>query len=366
MTQLLTLIETIRRRLEAREYTSEAMISHGIVTPIVGALGWDCADPLQFVPEFSLPGGRVDFALLGLGRKPAIFIEVKAVGRAVEGDKQLFSYAFHNGVPLCVLTDGREWSFYLPSGHGSYEDRRVYRLQLDDRSPEECARVFERYLSRDRVRDGSAFEAAQRDHRDAAGKREAANALPRAWHDLIQTSDELLVEHLGDKAEALCGFKPSASDTLAFLRALRTQHSTSARDYPTPAPEVASRAEVKSTSSAPPSERTITYQVFGEARTAPNAAQALVDVLMSIARRDPTRIGALADAVRTPRRSHIARTAAEINPGRPDLTRAQEFSPGWLVGVHIANREKMGIIRTAISIFEITPDDIEIVMPNAP
>jgi hypothetical protein len=65
-----------------------------------------------------------------------------------------------------------------PSGHGSYEDRRVYRLQLDDREPAECARVFGRYLARERVRDGSAFEAAQRDHRDAAGRREAAVPFP--------------------------------------------------------------------------------------------------------------------------------------------------------------------------------------------
>ena len=101
------------------------------------------------MPEFSIQRGRVDFALFGLGHKPAVFIEVKQVGRAVEGDRQLFEYAFHQGVPLCVLTDGREWSFYLPGAQGSYEDRRVYRLQLDDRDPGECERVLTPYLARD-------------------------------------------------------------------------------------------------------------------------------------------------------------------------------------------------------------------------
>ena len=113
--------------------------------------------------------------------RPSVFIEVKGVGRSLEGDKQLFEYAFHEGVPLCVLTDGREWSFYLPSGQGTYEDRRVYRLQIDDRAPEDSESSLQRYLSRDRVRSGAAFEAALQDYRDAAAKREAARVIPAAW-----------------------------------------------------------------------------------------------------------------------------------------------------------------------------------------
>jgi hypothetical protein len=177
---MLELIERIRERLAQGAYVNEAAISHGTVTPILNALGWDSADPQQMVPEFSVPRGRVDLALFGLGHRPAVFIEVKGVGRAMDGDRQLFEYAYHHGVPLCVLTDGREWSFYVPGGQGSYEDRRVYRLQLDDRAPQECGRILHRYLARDRVRDGSAAEDAQRDYRDAAGKREAVTALPRA------------------------------------------------------------------------------------------------------------------------------------------------------------------------------------------
>ena len=110
------LIGQIRERLQRSAYVNEAAISHGVVMPIINALGWDTADPQQVVPEFSISGGRVDFALFGLGHKPAVFIEVKQVGRAVAGDRQLFEYCFHQGVPLCVLTDGREWSFYLPAG----------------------------------------------------------------------------------------------------------------------------------------------------------------------------------------------------------------------------------------------------------
>lgn len=145
---------------------------------------------------------------------------MKQVGRAIDGDKQLFEYAFHQGVSLCVLTDGREWSFYLPSGQGSYDDRRVYRLQLDDRSPAEAQQILERYLFRNSVLDQSAFEHARKDHKAIAGKREALAVLPRAWSELIGEGHELLVDTLVDKPEALSGYAPSGADALAFLQTL--------------------------------------------------------------------------------------------------------------------------------------------------
>jgi hypothetical protein len=218
---MLQLIERIRERLAQGAYANEAAISHGVVTPILNALGWDSADPQQLVPEFAIPArGRIDFALFTLGQRPAVFIEVKGVGLTFEGDRQLFEYAFHEGVPFCVLTDGRQWSFYLPGGQGSYDDRRVYRLQLDDREPEECARILTRYLARERVRDGSALIDAQRDYRDAAGRRQAVTALPRAWADLVEAPHELLIETVGNKAEALWGSSHRLPMSRRFLRAL--------------------------------------------------------------------------------------------------------------------------------------------------
>jgi predicted type IV restriction endonuclease len=207
---MLDLIERIRERLAQGAYVNEAAISHGVVTPILNALGWDSADPTQIVPEYALPGGRVDFALFGLGHRPGVFIEVKGIGRAMDGDRQLFEYAFHKGVPLCVLTDGREWSFYVPGGQGSYEDRRVYRLQLDDREPEECSRVLNRYLARDRVRDHSAFEDAQSDYRDAAGHRK--QQLPFRAHGTswLGRLTNWFWRHLATRRKRSAGSSPPA------------------------------------------------------------------------------------------------------------------------------------------------------------
>jgi hypothetical protein len=363
---MLTLIERIRERLAQNAYVNEAAISHGVVTPMLNALGWDSADPEQLVPEYTTDRGRVDFALFGLGHRPAVFVEVKAVGRAVYGDKQLFEYAFHQGVPLCVLTDGREWSFYLPSGQGSYEDRRVYRLQLDDREPEECERILVRYLARDRVRDQRAFEDAQRDYRDVAGQREAVSVLPRAWAEMLATPEELLLDAVADKAEAMCGYKPDAAAVLSFLRTLRAagQRPAAPSDVP-PAPLKAAPARTEPT---PPTDLVtdgISFEMFGKKRNCANAKLATVEVLRILAMRDPARIAALADAVRTPTLNRIAHTPAEINPGRPELANAAEFAPGWLVGLNISNRDKMRLIRTAAEVYELSmPGDLQISLPN--
>ena len=368
---MIELLERIGERLRSSAYVNEAAITHGIVTPILKELGWDTADPRQVIPEFANARGRVDFALIGLGQRPSIFVEVKQVGRANDGDRQLFEYAFHEGVPLCVLTDGREWSFYLPSGQGSYDDRRVYRLQLDDRSPEEARSVLSRYLLHDSVIDQSAFENARRDHQAIAGKREALAVLPRAWSDLIGEGHELLVETLVDKAEALSGYAPSGADALAFLQTLTSSGAgrppVSARKAPKPIAASPPTNPPKSTSKAAASaDRSISYMIFGEQRHAPNASVALVDVLRSIAKRDPAKLAEVSAAVKTPKLSHVARSPQEINPGRPDLARAAEIAPGWLVGLNIANRDKMMIIRTACRIYGIDiPAELDIKLPNA-
>ncbi|MFN3288091.1 MAG: hypothetical protein ACK40H_06545 [Sphingomonadaceae bacterium] len=102
VTAMEQLIARIRALLGSGGYPSEAQVSVSIVLPLLRALGWDDTDPLQVCPEHGSGRGRVDFALMAATGRPAVFIEVKGVGRSVEGqaDRQLFEYAFHEGVPL--------------------------------------------------------------------------------------------------------------------------------------------------------------------------------------------------------------------------------------------------------------------------
>ena len=365
---MIKLIGQIRQNLRAFAYPNEASISHGIVMPVLQALGWNTADPSQLVPEYTLERQRVDFALLGAGRKPTVFIEVKGQGLAAQGDRQLFGYAFHAGVPLCVLTDGAEWSFYLPGAQGSYEDRRVYRLQVDERSPEECEHVLKRYLQRDRVSHGQAYEDAQRDYRDAASRREAVTALPTAWSLLVEEPDGTLMSLLSDKVESVSGFRPTHEDILEFFARL-------GKDRPTPPTQSQSTTQLKSArvgSLAAPSaaETTVTSPkricatLLGEAYEFENASTALAQILGLITKRDYELIPQLAAAVRGRERSHIARTAREIHPERPDLARAAEFAPGWVVGLNLSNRQKMRILKAACVIYYLPEGALNIDLPN--
>jgi predicted type IV restriction endonuclease len=363
------LIERIQSHLKNGAYANEAAISFSVLMPILRSLGWDDSDPDQVLPEYASGGRRVDFALCGAGRRPSLFIEVKGVGRALDGDRQLFEYAFHEGIPLCLLTDGRDWSFYLPGGQGSYDDRRVYRLQLNERPPSESARILRRYLERERVRVGDAFEDAMRDYRDIASRREAARNIPTAWIALVEQPEDLLVELLAEQTETISGYRPSSAEVTHFLRALVVPDAAVSRPGSARVKHLGpSNGNASTGFQHRPMEgtsREIEYELLGERRSAPNASAALIEILTAIAARYPGKMREVSEAARGKSRNHIASSPEEIYPARPDLARAAEIGSGWLVGLNIANREKQRIIRETCRVVGLRyGHDVKINMPN--
>ena len=235
-------------------------------------------------------------------------------------------------------------------------------------------------LDRAAVLDQSAYEHARLDYQDIAGQREARAILPQAWAELVSEAHELLVETLVDKAEALCGFGPSPADALTLLQTLQPSAPSlrgSGRAQPAARLTVLAQPERPTAPSAPKlppaipaaakaTDRSVEYKLFGQPGHAINASRALVDILHAITKRDPDKIADVAAAVCTPRRNHIARTPGDINPARPDLARAAEFAPGWLVGLNIANRDKQTIIRAACEVYGLAmPGDVDVMLPNA-
>jgi predicted type IV restriction endonuclease len=368
------IIEKIRARLEAGAYPNEASVSTSIVTPILSALGWDTSDPEQFIPEYSSGGRRVDIALCGTAKRPNVFIEVKAVGLAMNGDRQLFEYAFHEGIPFCILTDGKDWHFYLPSGQGNYDERRVYRLQITERTAAECTTTFSRYLLRSRVKSGEALDDATRDYRDVSSRREAGRNIPKAWAQLVSQPEDLLVELLCEQTEALSGFRPTYDEAILFLRSLSTGPMQGAAPKKM-TPDLQSSVTQKSSPTKPeqprqkmalPANRAVEFHVFGKKYQAANGSGALTEILTILADKYPEKIDAIARAARGKSRNHIAQTAAEIYPKRPDLARAYQFHPGWLIGLNIANREKIRIIRATCQVIGVRfGTDVIIDLPNS-
>lgn len=366
------LISKIRKRLSQNAYPNEAAISSGVVLPILRELGWDDTDPSEIMPEYPIGAGRVDFAICAVPKKPSFFIEVKGVGRSLDGDRQLFEYAFHQGVPFCILTDGKDWNFYLPGGQGDYNEGRIYRLQLEERNPLECAAILSKYIDKQRVKSGVALDDASREYRNSASKREASRSLPQAWSEMVAEPDELLLDLLGERAEKLSGVKPDQTDVLAFLNSMSiTAVANTApafrglRKDTEMAAVVSTKFKIASEKQAK-TGREVSYSIHGKSFVAANGREALIAILSKLSAIDPIKIPTLAAAVQGASRNHIARTVEEIYPARPDLARAEEFFPGWLVGLNIANREKLRIVRTACDVFELSyGKDVTANFPNS-
>ena len=214
-------VDAIRNGLREGLFTNEAQVSHGIVGRLLDALDWPRYNTKVVIPEYSVQGTRVDFALCHPQSKPAIFIEVKKVGQIDEkGERQLFEYAFHEGVPVAVLTDGKEWHFFYPSGQGNYNERRVCKLDLITGDSEESTVRLNRYLNYQSIRTGDALQAIAHDYQNVSRQQQIEMSLPEAWKKLVEEADEFLLEVVAEKTESLCGYKPTGEQVLNFLSCL--------------------------------------------------------------------------------------------------------------------------------------------------
>jgi predicted type IV restriction endonuclease len=347
-------IERVKQRLKEGAYTSEASVSQGILLPALNELGWPVFDTTIVVPEFSLEGRRVDFALCHPAKKPSIFIEVKKVGLSDGADKQLFEYAFHLGVPVAILTDGQEWSFYLPGEQGLYDERRVYKLDLLERDTDEAARRLERYLSYQRVCNGEALTAARADYKNVARDREIAATFPKAWSTLLEEQDSLLLDLLAEKVEDLCGYKPVLDACSQFLysvaRGLYPPDAEVSKPRPSPPPSAAPTRAVTQIRT-----RTVEHFSFvfkGRTYEAGSAREVMTRLFQLFSNEDSGFFDRFASRKHGKKRRYLARNRFELYPGREDLVEEHsvEVSPGWWMGTNYSRRDIQKIIDLALEV----------------
>jgi predicted type IV restriction endonuclease len=350
--------ETIGRIVEAMrtgQFVNEAAISTAVVMPLLQDLDWPIFDPAIVAPEFTVENRRVDFALCHPRNRAAVFIEVKQPGKSEGADKQLFEYAFILGVPLAVLTDGREWHFYLPSGQGHYQERRVYKLDLIERGAEEGARRLRRYLAHEAVVSGAAARAAQEDYASVRKDREIAATVPQAWHKLLAEQDELLVDLLADQVESLCGYKPDPEVVTRFL-AEQAERLSQTSGYtgrpPTPQPPTPTGQPAKRTTYPPHSNLVPGFTMRGTYISTRNAKDTLIRVLEHLADDDETFLQRFASLPKHGRsRRFLASDRGELYPGRPDLAiYSHELRPGWWVGTNYGAEQIRKILHMACEV----------------
>ncbi len=320
-----TTLADVTERLRQGRFPNEQAISQGIVLRLLQELGWDTWDTSIVWPEYQTGEGRVDFALCHPASKPAIFIEVKQPGKAEDAVRQALEYAFHSGVPFVVLTDGKTWSFYLPAEQGSYEDRRVYKLDLFERPLSEATETLGRYLARARIESGEVLETARKEYRSRHRLSQARATIPEAWRELVEKGNEDLVELLAGAVE----LERANLGAQGYARFATAEETT----------------------------RSGKLLLRGKAYSYTSAKDAMVIVLRELARDDPScleRCSRHPDAQGRKRR-YIARTPEELYPDREDLRDMRESLPGgWLVATNLNNVLKKAIIKLATEVAGLT------------
>ena len=228
-------IDDIRDNLEKGVFINEAAVCDYIVRRLlVDALDWPRHSPNVVIREYGVEGTRVDFALCDPPLKPRVFIEVKKVGNIEGGEKQLFQYAFHEGVPIAILTDGQRWQFFHPTAQGDYRERKVYEMDLTASASEESAKRFDRYLNYEAICTGKAAEAIKNDYEKVVQQRQIEARLPKVWNELVQEKNEDLLLVMMDAAKNKIGYEPTEEQVLNFLKGLERKIQPSVENTPSP------------------------------------------------------------------------------------------------------------------------------------
>lgn len=319
-------IEKIKTGLREGTFISEATVSQGVLLPALHRLGWNIFDTSIVVPEYRVGEGCVDFALCHPASRPAVFIKVKRVGSSEGADCQLFEYAFHQGVPIAVLTDGQEWSFYLPAEQGRYDERRVYKLDLLERTTGEAKERLNRYLSYERICSGEALEATRSDYQDVAHSREMERTFPKAWKSLLEEPDSLLPELLAKKVEDLCGYKPDFDVCSEFLESIRSGPPPGdtlfeQRSHQPLRPSLSGAADLNNRR-----PQKIGKFIFkGTAYKADSAKDVMIRIFQLLAQEDSRFLERFASRRLGRINRYLARNKNDLYPNTPDLARTDSF-----------------------------------------
>ena len=209
-------IERVRSDKSIRTL-DEANVKQGVILPILNALGWNPFNTNEVRPEYPVQGGNVDYSLRLHGANK-VFLEAKRPSEDLSKHQvQLLNYSFAEGVPLAILTNGLTWWFYLPLREGSWEERRFGVIDLRNQDVSQTADSLIDFLSMENVHSGTAVENAKSHLAKFWKAKKIEGTLPKAWEQLINEPDEILVELLNQKVEEMCGWEADQGSIKQFL-----------------------------------------------------------------------------------------------------------------------------------------------------
>ena len=218
-------IEEAKQRLESGEALNEKAVEYMVVMPIVRALGWNPQNPDEMRPEYAVESRRVDWAFLKDGR-PCLFLEEKAPDQNLSGhEEQLLEYAFKQGIRLAVLTNGREWWFYLPLEEALWRDRKFLVIDLMTREIDSVCVQLKQFLRKDLVHRGFSYKKAKKRYDEARERNRIRDQLPQAICALLLSPSPEVIEFFQNQTQGVIGALPPGElvdDALKAVFASRT------------------------------------------------------------------------------------------------------------------------------------------------
>lgn len=345
-------IRDLAKGIAAGSFRSEAEISQGVVKRVLHDLGWPVFDMQVVAPEFKIGSRKVDYALCQPPGKAAVLVEVKDLGKAdKKGQKQLFEYCFHQGVPIAVLTDGRTWSFFFPAGQGDYEERRFAQIDLLDDEHRDAAVTLATFLDMEDVKSQRARRRAERAYEAARFQKQAASKFATVWGKLLSGPEPLLLDLFSEEVENATGVRPDPERAAEFIRGQAVGAAVTGSASPVKSARRKPKPPPRSVSPSMKSPGVPTFQFQGRTETFGNGAKLLGAVFGAFASMDPGFCGRYSERYTGRVRKYVARSKEELYPGTPRLqSKAQPLPGGWWVATNISNTEKVKRIKQACTV----------------
>ena len=260
---------------------------------------------------------------------------------------------------MAVLTDGREWHFFLPDERGDYDERGVYKFDILERQIDESLKRLDRYLSYKGVCTGEAIEYARSDYRDVTKTRIIEKTVPEAWMRLIREKDELLIDLIIDKVESLCGYSPDSGSVSSFLKSIEEVNpGTYGMEITTQSPKLISSRRndiTRSRTEYRRNEGSQSFTLHGKLYRFRYMNEVLINVFLELQKQDPGFFEKFAGLEKHGHsRRYLGNSPEELFPERPDFAESEshwrQISPGWYLEIHEGKDNMVNIIKMACNV----------------
>ena len=218
------LLADIKARLLKGEYKNEEHVRLSLVARVLQGLGWNIWNPIEVNTEFVVvpneDSKKVDAALfLRPFGVPTVFVEIKAVGqmqgKLTATELQMRNYNRDNQAMFTVITDGRNWRFYLSSAGGEFSRRCFKTFDMLDDDLEEVEASLSAFLKKSEIE--NARQKAEDYLKLNQIQRTAADCLPEARRKISEppypSLPAALVSLVGEK-----GFSITQDDAVKFIK----------------------------------------------------------------------------------------------------------------------------------------------------